>query len=478
MKNKLKFPIPTQLISNGEYDPIPQTPEQAKVEDEIIKNIDLISNEKGLSRRSLLTSTAAISIGLLALNKVYGPFFKVGLENILSDSFQKEQDHLVSSQFVFDMQTHLVRDDFRHDSLIRFAKWAAKLDLLNGLKPEDVGMNIFKYSNYLKEIFVDSDTDMALLSSAPFSNGDPLPAKYLNAIVETTNQVSKSDILYANLVVNPNLPDWMKLAEENCKLLKPLTWKLFRQGDPLAPDGKSWRLDDENLIYPFYELAMKMNVKTICIHKGLIPLHYENKYPQYWNAAQVNDLKKAAKDWPELNFVIFHSALRPFASDSSKVDLDIFKNTKYIRWTSDLIQIAKDNINQNIYAELGTSFASSCITEPEFCAAFLGTLINELPSEKIIWGTDSVWYGSPQWQIEAFRKFDIPDHLMNKMNWTNSLGASNSQIKNNILGLNAAHILNIPKSLQVKKSKFLVEWINKAQQKVTSRSNEYYGYTK
>ena len=38
----------------------------------------------------------------------------------------------------------------------------------------------------------------------------------------------------------------------------------------------------------------------------------------------------------------------------------------------------------------------------------MGTLIKGLGHDHVFWGTDSVWYGSPQWQIEAFRRLEIP----------------------------------------------------------------------
>ena len=55
----------------------------------------------------------------------------------------------------------------------------------------------------------------------------------------------------------------------------------------------------------------------------------------------------------------------------------------------------------NVYAELGTAFANSAVANPRFCAAFLGPLIRGMGADHILWGTDSVWCGSPQWQIEA-----------------------------------------------------------------------------
>ena len=65
-------------------------------------------------------------------------------------------------------------------------------------------------------------------------------------------------------------------------------------------------------MYPFYEKAVKSGINTICIHKGLLPADYEKSWPGVWEYATVEDVGKAAKDWPQLNFVMYHGALRPF----------------------------------------------------------------------------------------------------------------------------------------------------------------------
>ena len=65
-------------------------------------------------------------------------------------------------------------------------------------------------------------------------------------------------------------------------------------------------------MYPFYEKAIKAGITTICIHKGLLPKDYETSVANAWKYATADDVPKAAKDWPQLNFVIYHAAKQAF----------------------------------------------------------------------------------------------------------------------------------------------------------------------
>jgi predicted TIM-barrel fold metal-dependent hydrolase len=91
----------------------------------------------------------------------------------------------------------------------------------------------------------------------------------------------------------------------------------------------------------------------------------------------------------------------------------------------------------NVFADLGTSFAVSAVTNPRFCAAMIGTLVKGLGHDHIFWGTDSVWYGSPQWQIEAFRRLEIPEDMQRKHGFA-PLGPADGVVKGAILGYNGA----------------------------------------
>jgi predicted TIM-barrel fold metal-dependent hydrolase len=94
---------------------------------------------------------------------------------------------------------------------------------------------------------------------------------------------------------------------------------------------------------------------------------------------------------------------------------------------------------KNIYMELGSTFGQLATTNPTACAHLLGQVIAAFGADHVLWGTDSIWYGTPQWQIEAFRRFDIPDALVEKHGYA----PLTRPVKEQIFGLNAARLFNV-----------------------------------
>ncbi len=150
---------------------------------------------------------------------------------------------------------------------------------------------------------------------------------------------------------------------------------------------------------------------------------------------------KAAKDWPQLNFVIYHGAYRHVGGDP-KVALAEFNRTGRIAWTSDLADIPEEYGVSNVFADVGQLFATTLVAEPNVCAALMGILVRGLGVERVCWGTDAVWTGSPQWQIEGLRRLEIPES-MQKQHGFKALGDATGPVKTAIFGGNNARLYNI-----------------------------------
>src|SRR5262249_53360498 len=163
--------------------------------------------------------------------------------------------------------------------------------------------------------------------------------------------------------------------------------------------------------------------------------------PHLRGFADVADVGQAAKDWPQLNFVIYHSAYR-HVGGSPKVALAEFQRTGRISWTSDLADIPEQYGVNNVYGDVGQLFATTLVAEPNVCAALMGILIRGLGIDRVNWGTDAVWTGSPQWQIEGLRRLEIPEDMQKKYGFK-PLGPADGPVKNTIFSGNNARIYNI-----------------------------------
>jgi hypothetical protein len=108
-----------------------------------------------------------------------------------------------------------------------------------------------------------------------------------------------------------------------------------------------------------------------------------------------------------------------------------------VSWTTEYAQLVREL--PNCYAEIGTTWASSVVTFPTVAAHILGQLLKFLGEDRVVFGSDSVWYGSPQWQIEALWRFQIPEELREKYGYPELT----ERAKRKILGLTSAKLYGI-----------------------------------
>ena len=130
--------------------------------------------------------------------------------------------------------------------------------------------------------------------------------------------------------------------------------------------------------------------------------------------------------------------------------------------------LRKHNIgpNGNVWAELGSTWWS-VMRDPTQAAHVLGKLLVQLGPSRILWGTDSIWYGSPQDQIQAFRAFEIAPELQERYGYP----ALTPEIKRKILGLNAAELYGVKP--QTVPCKFTRDELQHARETVPTRFQMY-----
>jgi predicted TIM-barrel fold metal-dependent hydrolase len=305
------------------------------------------------------------------------------------------------------------------------------------LRGKEQTIEELKFANYYKEVYLDSDTKVALISGAP----SEIPQDWFltnEMKAEARAKVNKeagSRRMLSHAIFTPGYPGWMEQVDHAIKELKPDSFKGYTIGDNTnkALSKHAWRLDDEKLVYPFYEKILEAGYDKVCIHKGLFPPSVEQQFPHLLAHSDVRDVGKAARDWPKLTFIIYHGGYRFAAGGKVEDAWAQFENTGRIEWVTDLAEIPAKFGVSNVYADVGQLFAQSTIADPRVTAAMMGQMIKGLGADHVVWGTDAIWTGSPQWQIEALRRLEIPADMQKKYGFA-PLGAADGPIKSAILG--------------------------------------------
>ena len=173
---RTEVPIPTRLVSNEEFPPLPQTAEQRAVEDRILAEAARLAPRLGLSRRDFLRTSGGMATSLLAMNAVFGRFFDVlPVEAVDPGAFQQQTG---DPFFIFDLQLHYVGAGYDPRDEEASRKGAVSKGGLLGLRRQARRLNPklasdrgtladLSWANFVKEVFLDSETAIGLISTPP-----------------------------------------------------------------------------------------------------------------------------------------------------------------------------------------------------------------------------------------------------------------------------------------------------------------------
>jgi len=362
-----------------------------------------------LSRRNMLNLVAGASAftflqrRALALPLSRARFFNQAILERLAD-----RDPQLHPPILIDAQTHVwwreggMRQMMPRGEAFLKALAGARASIIGHPVPvADMGRIMF-----IEDLFLKSETDIAFLNSfgmrAAFDGVDLFPPREAAMI----RSMAPARIRVLGTVDPPDGQSAVESLIYQCETIKIDGLKLY----PPGPDTRGWKMDDEKHTYPLYEVLRKQGVKNICVHKGLPGLFLE----EY---CHTDDLARAAADFPDLNFIAFHSAF-PYEAE--------------------LAEQAKKAKVKNIYAELG-ALAYRMFSDPPRYAKLMGTLLEGLGPDHILWGTDTPVIGPPHWQIQAFQAFTIPEELVEK----NKYPQLTQEVKQKIFGENAARLFKI-----------------------------------
>jgi hypothetical protein len=159
-------PVPTQVVSSDEFLPIPQTAQQKKVEARMNALGDEFGKKNGLSRRRFFQTAAGMATAFVAMNEIYGPLYGASPAEAKSVDLAQARADGLKDQFVMDVHTHFLRDDTRLEGFVRSREAVGKAGWNPDLVDKPQTIDDLKYPNWFKEIYLDSDTKVALVSGS------------------------------------------------------------------------------------------------------------------------------------------------------------------------------------------------------------------------------------------------------------------------------------------------------------------------
>jgi len=431
----LRLPIKLDSTSNGEFEPVPLEDVHRRARRLALEQATANARSTGRSRRDFLISACGAATTLLAMNAAYaaagrsGGYFDIAAEAGLDVDAAKAA--VEGNEFIFDVQGHFVNPTgawlktvpdgarplgFTDTTGCAAAALPGARDHLQCLGPDA----------FIRHVFMDSDTDLVVLSFVPSTRaGEPLTIEEAAATAGIVEKLKGSHRLYLHGRVNPNQPGDLEDMERLATQFRISAWKTYTQW---GPDGKGFFMDDEPGLAMIAN-ARRLGVRNIAIHKGL-PFG-----PQSYEHSTCYEIGRVAKANPDINFLIYHSG---FVTGTPEGPYDE-KRRDGIDALITSVRQAELGHGSNVYAELGSTWRF-LMRDPTSAAHALGKLLVHLGPDNILWGTDSIWYGSPQDQIQAFRSFQISAELRERYGYPEITPA----IRAKIFGLNALKLYPVP----------------------------------
>jgi uncharacterized protein len=160
-------PIPTQSVSSDEFMPAAQTEKQRKFEARIKEYGSELARHQGMSRRAFFKTAAGMAAAFVAMNETHGAIYDVSRAEAAIPEMASERAKTLSKQFVMDMHTHFLRDDTRNTAFVRQREAVGKAGWNPALAGKPQTVEDLKFANYFKEVFLDSDTQVACISGSP-----------------------------------------------------------------------------------------------------------------------------------------------------------------------------------------------------------------------------------------------------------------------------------------------------------------------
>ncbi|HYI61961.1 MAG TPA: amidohydrolase family protein [Acidimicrobiales bacterium] len=438
-------PLPVKLgpVSNGEFLPLPHSPTVAEAIRRTHVLADANARRLGISRRRFLTGSlgAAATFALLAAcseeeaaSRGESPG---GTYDIPPDATIDEDtalDALGGDEFIFDVQSHYVNQDLA----LPGGEWTSAFP--HAACPEGATDGdpraCFTVDAYFREMFVRSDTTMAILSALPAPGlGGLLPDDMVHAVDVATRLGCDGRVLMHGGAyphrgpIEPALLGMTDVRER----YDIAAWKIYA----MVPTDSHFWFDDHDPSRPqigqrFIDHVREIGPPIICTHKGISSI--VGSTPEL---ASPVDIGPAAARNPDVSFVIYHSGFEPGGGGTGPYD-PADPNPQGVDRLIRSLADAGVGPDENVYAELGGTWWF-VMRDPTVAAHVLGKLLRYAGQDRVVWGTDSIWFGTPQDQIQALRTFQISPELQERHGYPELT----DELKRKIFGLTSAELYGI-----------------------------------
>jgi hypothetical protein len=448
---EFRLPLAVTPGTNGEYIPDAPTRHDLDVEAASLTHADDAARRAGMDRRRFLQTAGGVAAVLATIDlaacsssspkSAPAPSSRstTATTSRPGGSFTVPPPHEVEAcehalagngEFVVDVHTHHVMPD---------GPWTKNapdtVQLVLGMVPACGASNRLECASraaYLHDLFLGSDTTVAMLSDVPNSGSADAPVPFLDQL--GTQQLAAQlthggapRVLVHN-VIAPNFGDLSARLDEMEATANTGKVAAFKVYTAWGPNGRGFALDDPAIGLPVVQKAHDLGVKTIVAHKGLPLVRFDAAHNR------PDDIVAVSRQFPDMNFVVFHGAWdknhrEGIYDPNASIGIDTFLRA---------LDVHRVPPNDNVWVDVGTVWRE-VLRNPDAAAHTLGKLLKRVGEHRVLWGTDAIWYGSPQAQLQAFRVFTISNEFQGRFGYP----ALTPAIKAQVLGLNAAKLFKL-----------------------------------
>jgi hypothetical protein len=430
-------------VSNGEFVPAPPTWRDRDVNTLIRTSIDDASRRLGVDRRRFLQGAGAVAASLAALELAgcssgavrqagARPRGRGGRFNVPPATDTGAcANSLTGSEFIFDVHTHhvipsgpWVQDAPETTSLV--------LSMLPAGCTDTPQLDCVDRANYLHDLFLASDTTVAVLTDVPNSGPSNAPIPFADAL--STQEITAGltgggarRVLVENIIA-PNVGPVATTLDEMSQAVATGPPAAFKVYTAWSPSGQGYSLEDPAIGLPTVQHAHDLGVKVFVAHKGLPLVNFDPTFNH------PDDVVAVSRQFPDMQFVIYHAAWDPSHAEGPY--------DPHATIGIDTLLTALDNHdvppNDNVWVDIATLWRQ-LLTQPDQAAHAIGKLLSRVGTNRVLWGTDAIWYGSPEPQIMAMRTFEITPEFQDVYSYP----ALTDEVKAGLFGLNAADLFGI-----------------------------------